>query len=82
MTLPPSMVVIGMQEPGGPDVLQSATRPPAPAITALSSTRLPAPCSARHTLREGFGARVEQVARVRGRPQPPHHPKCPLDIPQ
>ena len=27
MTLPPSMVVIEMQEPGGPDVLQSATRP-------------------------------------------------------
>ena len=27
MTLPPSMVVIEMQEPGGPDVLQSAARP-------------------------------------------------------
>ena len=27
MTLPPSMAAIEMREPGGPDVLQSATRP-------------------------------------------------------
>ncbi len=27
MTLPPSMAVVEMREPGGPDSLQSATRP-------------------------------------------------------